>query len=124
VRYEDQKLIRDYCKLGLAIAAAKNPNAKHDVSEAETLRRGYLMLKARMEQMGPKKKAQFRAMLQGEIRGVQQLMAKAKASGEEITLADIEVDVLDLETREVIPHKPNVQLETDEPSNENKEQAQ
>ena len=111
MRYEDQQLIREYNELGLQIAEAKNPNAKHDVSREDTLKRGYLMLKRRMEQLSPKKKAAFRAMLIGEIRGVQSLIAKAKASGETFSLADVEIEMKDLETGEAIPDRPNVQQE-------------
>lgn len=127
MRFEDQQLLRAYCKLGLAIAAAKNPGTKHEVSEADTLKRGYLMLKARMEQLSPKKKAAFRAMLTNEIRGVQELMAKAKASGEPFTLADIEIDMFDAGTGQRVPDRPNVQpaeeQSNDEPSSDTTDQA-
>lgn len=112
MRYEDQQLIREYCRLGLAIAAAKNPGTKHDVSEADTLKRGYLMLKARMEQLAPKKRGAFRAMLQDEIHAVKELITKAKASGEDFSLADIEIEMVDLASGEAIPDKPNVTIET------------
>jgi hypothetical protein len=111
MRYEDQQLIREYCRLGLAIATAKNPETKHDVSEADTLKRGYMLMRARMEQLSPKKKAAFRAMLQGEIDGVRELIAKAKASGEDFSLADIEVEMKDLASGETIPDRPNVELQ-------------
>lgn len=111
MRYEDQQLVREYCKLGLAIAKAKNPETKHEVNEADTLARGYKMIRRRMESLSPKKKAAFRAMLQGEIDGVRELLAKAKASGEVFSLADIEVDMRDLATGEAIPDRPNVELQ-------------
>ncbi|HUS27583.1 MAG TPA: hypothetical protein VMZ53_03720 [Kofleriaceae bacterium] len=113
MRYEDQQLIHAYAKLGLEIAAAKNPQAQHDVSEAETLRRGYQALKRRMEQLSPKKKAMFRTMMRNEINAVRALMAKAEATGETFTLADISVEMIDAETGQAVPGTPNVQLETE-----------
>lgn len=111
MRYEDQQLIREYCRLGLAIATAKNPGTKHAVDEGDTLKRGYLLMKQRMDQLSPKKKAAFRAMLQGEINGVRELISKAKASGEDFSLADIEVEMKDLASGETIPDRPNVELQ-------------
>lgn len=114
MRYSDQKLLRDYARLGLQVAAAKNPEAKHDVDEGTTLRRGYELLRARMEQLSPKKREQWRYMLRGQLHAVRTLMARAKASGEDFTLADVEINMFDAATREPVPDAPNVeQLETE-----------
>lgn len=110
MRYSDQKLLTDYARLALRVAAAKNPDAKHDVSEAATLKMGYQMLKARMEQLSPKKREQFRYILRSEIEGVRKLEARAKASGEDFTLADIEISLFDAKTREPVPGAPNVEV--------------
>jgi uncharacterized membrane protein len=115
VRYSDQKLLRDYAKLALQVAAAKNPDAKHDVSEAATLRMGYEMLRARMEQLSPKNRERFRYMLRSQINGVRTLMARAKANGEDVSLADVEISLFDAATRERVPDAPNVKLEEAEP---------
>ncbi len=110
MRYADQVLVRNYCRLGLEIAKAKNPTAKHDVSEAETLKRGYLLIKQRLEQLGPVKREQYRQMLRNEIEGVRVLMKRAHEAGDTtFTLADIEIEMFDLESGEAIPDRPNVQ---------------
>lgn len=111
MRYGDQQLLRDYARLALRVAAAKNPAAKHDVDERTTLRSGYQMLKARMDQLSPKNRERFRYMLRSQVQGVNTLMARAKASGEEFSLADIEISLYDAQTREPVPDAPNVTLE-------------
>lgn len=113
MRYGDQKLLNDYARLALRIAAAKNPTAKHDVSEHDTLRKGYQMLKARMEQLSPKSRERYRYMLLSELQAVNRLMAKAKATGEDFTLADIEINLFDAATRELVPGAPNVEIAED-----------
>lgn len=113
VKYSDQKLLMDYARLALQIAAARHPNAKHDESPKATLLMGYRMLRARMQQLSPKKREQFRYMLRSEIQGVRTLMARAKASGEAFSLADVEISLIDARTREPVPDKPNIEIETD-----------
>lgn len=125
MRYSDQKLLSDYARLALRVAAAKNPDAKHDVSEAATLRMGYQMLKARMEQLSPKKREQFRYILRSEIAGVNRAVAAAKATGEDFTLADVEISLYDARTRETVPGAPNVLLEgEDAPGVEQQQEEQ
>lgn len=113
MRYEDQVLLRDYSLMNLRIALAKNPGATVDIDE-KTIRKseGFIKLRAFFVSLSPIKRARFRRFMSAQLEGVRTLLARAKASGEPMTLADIEIEVFDGETREPVPDKPNVQLET------------
>lgn len=128
MRYGDQKLLLEFAKLMLRISAAKNPHAQVDITEDTVSRSGgYKRLRHFFMHISPPKRARMRRYLRQQVDGVKALMAKAEASGEEFTLADIEIDLRDAESGDKFPDAPNVALETAEdaaePENDNKEQS-
>ncbi len=110
MRYEDQGLLRDWSILQLRIAQAREPGAALDVSE-KTIRKslGYRKLVQWFKGQSPKGKARARMWMSQQLRGVRDLMAKAKATGEtDFTLADIEISYLDANTREPLKQVPQM----------------
>jgi hypothetical protein len=99
VRIEEQKLLLRYARLMLSIAQAQNPNAKIDITpKTIQLSGGYKKLRTFYVRLSDRRKADYRRFLQATLDGVDALMAKAEATGEAFTLADIEIDVFDAMT--------------------------
>lgn len=115
MRYADNLLLLAYARLQLQIARAKNPMAQMDVLEAGIVHTvGYKKLRAWFTHLGKKKQGQARAWLKFQIDGVRQIVNEAKRTGEDFTLADVEIDVVEQTTREPLPAPPS--LEPDLPT--------
>jgi hypothetical protein len=96
VRIADQKLLKEFATLQLEITQARNPTAALDCSPAVVHRTvGYKKLRAFFLHLSPAKRERYRKQLRREIDGIRQVIAMAKANGEELSLADITIEVFD-----------------------------
>lgn len=112
MNYADQKLLLEYSRLQLAIAVSRNPTAAMDVTEATVNRStGYRKLRLWFRHLSPRAKAKARLWFRQNIEGVRMIMAKAKETGEELSLADIVIDVRDAETGAALPDAPKLDAE-------------
>ncbi len=96
MRYEDQKLLRTYARLQLEISVSRNPTAAMEVTpETVTRSVGFKKLRAFFLSLSPRKRERYRHIMQGEIDGVRKIVEQAKATGEELSLADVEFLIRD-----------------------------
>lgn len=108
----DQKLLLEYARLQLAISVSRNPTAAIDVTAATVHRStGYKRMRLWFRHLSPRAKAKARQWFRDNIEGVRKVMALAKESGEELSLADIVIDVVDAKTGAALPDAPKLDAE-------------
>jgi hypothetical protein len=104
VRYEHAKLLLEFARLQLAIALSRNPSAAMDVTEATlTGTPGYRKLRAWFAGLSPRKRDAGALYMREQMKGIRDVMALARKTGEKLSLADIEISTFDESTREPLP---------------------
>lgn len=107
MKYAEQKILLEYARLQLEIAISRNPTAEMDMSAGNVHRsKGYKRLRAFTLNLRPIKRRQFLRQLEDQIVGVRQVIAQCKASGEQLSMADIEIIVRDVDSGQVVPDAP------------------
>ena len=88
----------EFARLLLEIDAARNPMASMDVTAATVHRStGYRKLRAFFLHLSQRKRERFRQHMLTTIAGVREVMAKAKATGEPLSMGDIVIEFKDEE---------------------------
>lgn len=101
MRYEQQKVLLAWARLQLQIAQARNPQLEVDVTDATiTKSLGYRKLRQWFTTISPAARSRAIKWMSTHLDGVRDVIRKAKATGEELTLADIEIDYIDASTGE------------------------
>lgn len=101
MKYEHQQTLLQFARLQLAIAQARHPDAQIDV-RPDTVSRsmGYRRLREFFGRLDGRKRDAFVIDMRRQIAGIRELMQRAKASGEELTLADLVIELRDQRTGE------------------------
>lgn len=104
MRIDEQKLLLRYARLMLRISIAKNPDAPSEGLEEGNvqLSAGYKKLRAFYLRLSDRRRGDFRRFMATTIRGVETAMEQAQASGEQFTLADIEIEAFDPATGQAV----------------------
>lgn len=117
MKIADQKLLLEYARLQLGIARARvvgmSPEGWLDIAWTDAFLRktvGYRKLREFFLCLSHFKRAVYRKQLRSELDAVAKLQAKAKATGEELNLAEIEILVRDTKSGDVVP-MPNPETE-------------
>lgn len=100
MRYKDTKILIAWARLQLEIATARQaPGQLVDVTPATiTKSKGYQDLHAFAQRLSKPKRARFIADLKSQMDGIREVVAKAKLTGETLSMADIVIEVRDAET--------------------------
>lgn len=100
MNYAETKLLIKYAKLQLEIVTARNPTAAAMVSAAMVHRTtGYKLLRAfYTERLTERTRPRFREFMSSQIDGVRKVMALAEATGERISIGEVEFSSFDAET--------------------------
>lgn len=107
MRYEDLQLLLEWSRLQLRIAIARSPGVVHDLDEKHVYKSlGYKKLRLWFRHQSPKGRDRARKWMQSQLDGVREILAKAKAGGEDISLAELEINYRDAETKEPIGQVP------------------
>lgn len=116
MKYAEQKILLEYARLQLEIARSQNPTADAMGLAPENVHRsvGYKRLRAFTLSLRPVKRRQWLRQIQDQIDGVRQVIALAKATGETLSMADIEIIVRDKETGQAVPTAPTFAAAEDE----------
>lgn len=110
MRYAHGKVLLRFARLQLAIAISRNPTAAMNVTEKNIHRSvGYLKLRNFAAHLSPKKRQRFIDDLERQCDGIEQVIKQAKATGEELSLADIEIIVRDKDTGITLANNPETQ---------------
>lgn len=110
---EQQKVLITWARLQLEIAVSRNPAAALDVTPATVTRStGYRKLRAWFVHLSPRARDGAVRWMRSHIKGVRDVMAAAKASGEAMSLADVTIEVFDRETGARIGDAPEFETAT------------
>lgn len=106
-------MLKAWALLQLEIATAKQaPGQIVDITPATvTKSKGYRELFAFAQRLPKVRRRTFIAGLKGQIDGIREVIAKAKATGEDLSMADIVIEVRDAGTGEPITEHAGVRLE-------------
>lgn len=111
MKLDEQRTLLEWARLQLAIAVSRNPTAAMTVTPATITRsNGYRKLRAWFVHLSPRARAQCMRMLRDQITGVRAVMAKAAETGEELSLADLVIEVRDPQTGEELADAPEIQV--------------
>lgn len=107
MKIAESNLLLEYARLMMRISIAQNPNAIHDATEKTVTRTaGYRKLRAFYVSLSRRKRDNFRRQLRAQCDAVASLLKQAAATGEDVTLADVTIEIYDEATREPPPAPP------------------
>lgn len=98
---DEARTLLAWARMQLEIVTLQNPTAMLDITP-ETVQRsaGYRKLRAWYVRLSPGKRARAEQWMRANIEAVREMIAKSRATGEPLSMADVTIEVIDAKTGE------------------------